>query len=71
MANIKAKDITKLDTWNAKELRKLRMVIKNRLSAFEGSSGPKSLPETHPLFEMEVSECKDLLENVLKAEKNN
>lgn len=70
MADIKKKDIKALDTWNEKELRKLRIVIKNRLSAFESSSTPKELPEQNPLKSMEPEDLKELLENVLKAERN-
>jgi hypothetical protein len=69
MANIKLKPIDQLDSWNAKELRKLRMTIKNRLSAFENSNDPKELPDTHPLHGMEPGELKELLLNVQRAEK--
>ena len=67
MANIKAKDINKLQEWNQKELRKLRMTINNRISALAGKA--KELPTTHPLYEMEIGECKELLARVMKAEK--
>jgi hypothetical protein len=70
MADIKLKKISELETWSPKELRKLRMVIKNRLSGFSISDKPKPLSENHPLFEMEAGECKELLEKVLRAEKN-
>lgn len=69
MANIKLKDITKLETWDAKELRKLRMTIRNRISAFELTDSPKKLPENHPLFGLEIGECNELLEKVQRAEK--
>lgn len=69
MADIKAKDIKLLDTWTAKELRKLRMVAKNRISSLEKSSSPKVLPSSHPLFNMEVDDIKSLLDKVVKAEK--
>jgi hypothetical protein len=71
MANIKLKSINELHTWNTKELRKLRMTIKNRMSSLESSSEPKELSQTHPLFDMGESECKELLDRVLKEEKNN
>lgn len=70
MANIKTKDVAKLETWDQKELRKLRMTIKNRISAFDTSSNPKELSTGHPLFELEQAECKTLLAKVMRAEKN-
>lgn len=70
MADIKLKDISKLETWNAKELRKLKMTINNRISVLENSSKPKDLPASHPLSEMGVDMCKDLLSRINKAEKN-
>lgn len=70
MADIKLKDIAKLDTWNTKELRKLRITIKNRISAFSVSLKVKDLPANHPLFEMPATQCKVVLENVIQAEAN-
>lgn len=70
MADIKLKDISKLETWTTKELRKLRMTIRNRISTLEASAKPKELPQTHPLHQMEAGECKNLLTSVMKAEKN-
>lgn len=70
MANIRAKNIAELETWNTKELRKLRMTLRNRLTSFEKSAEPKELPETHPLFKMDANACKLLLAKVIKAEKN-
>ena len=69
MANIRLKSILELNTWNAKELRKLRITIKNRLSAFELTENPKILPSDHPLFEKEAGECRELLQKVIQAEK--
>ena len=69
MANIKLKDINQLDTWNEKELRKLRINLKNRMSVNEFNDKAKDLPESHPLHGMGFSECKSLLEAVLKAER--
>lgn len=70
MADIKLKDKNKLETWNAKELRKLKITLNNRISTLENSSKPKELTAKHPLFEMGAEECKNLLKEVLKAEKN-
>lgn len=69
MANIRAKSINELETWTPKELRKLRMTIRNRLTSFENSANPKELPASHPLYEMNAHQCQELLEKVLKAEK--
>ena len=70
MADLKTKDISKLETWNAKELRKLRMTINNRINEFENSSKQKELSKSNPLLDMNVDELKELLGNVLKAERD-
>jgi hypothetical protein len=71
MANIRAKDITDLTTWDIKELRKLKITIKNRMSSLESfRKDVKELPDTHPLQGMELGDCKNLLESVLKAERD-
>lgn len=70
MANIRNKSIKELDTWNMKELRKLKITIKNRMESLKASAKPKPLPESHPLFDFEVEECQALLSQVLRAEKN-
>ncbi|MBL7665234.1 MAG: hypothetical protein JNM93_08875 [Bacteriovoracaceae bacterium] len=69
MADLKAKDVNKLETWNEKELRKLRMTIKNRISSFQGSGKLKELKDNHPLYDLNVDDCNALLEKVMKAEK--
>ena len=69
MANIKLKPIDQLELWDRKELRKLRMTIRNRIESLNSRSKPKALSESHPLFEMEVSECTNLLDKVIRAEK--
>lgn len=68
MANIKDKDINALDTWNIKELRKLKIMSKNRISALE-LAPKKEVAKSHPLFGMGVEECKDLITQIQKAEK--
>ena len=70
MADLKLKKISELETWNAKELRKLRISINNRISGLDASSKPKELPKSHPLFALDQNQCKEILENVLKAERN-
>lgn len=70
MANIKLKDINQLNTWNVKELRKLRINLKNRMAVNEFNPNAKELPKSHPLFGMQFSECKDLLNKVKKAEQD-
>lgn len=68
MADIKLKNIRDLTAWNDKELRKLKITINNRISALE-SPTPKDLKPNHPLLGMEITECKDLLSEVFRAEK--
>lgn len=70
MANIRNKSIKELENWNMKELRKLRITIKNRMESLKASSKPKALPESHPLKDMEVEECQALLQKVMRAEKD-
>ena len=70
MANIKLKSTDEIETWNIKELRKLRITIKNRIESLKASSKPKELPDTHPLKNLEVDSCERLLAKVLRAEKN-
>ncbi|TDJ08233.1 MAG: hypothetical protein E2O68_02330 [Deltaproteobacteria bacterium] len=69
MADLKIKDITKLETWNIKELRKLRMTINNRINEFENSSKQKELAKSNPLQNKNLDELKEILEKVLKAER--
>ena len=69
MANIKLKPISELETWNAKELRKLKITIKNRMESLKNDSKPKELSDTHPLNGLEVEGCQKLLSKILKAEK--
>lgn len=70
MANIKLKSIQKLETWNAKELRKLKITLQNRMESLKNSDKPKPLPKNNPLHDLEFDGCNDLLEKVKKAEKN-
>ena len=69
MANLKLKDTIHLENWNEKELRKLKMLVKNRLQSLESSSRPAKLKENHPLFQMDDYACKSLLENISKAQR--
>ena len=69
MANIRSKDINDLSTWDMKELRKLRITIKNRMNSLDSFSKAKELPDNHPLKGMELGECKELLLEVQRAEK--
>jgi hypothetical protein len=69
MANIKDKDLNDLSGWNAKELRKLKINIKNRLQSFSGFSKPKELQKSHPLVELGEFELKELLAEIARAEK--
>lgn len=69
MANIKIKSVNEIESWNVKELRKLKITVKNRIQTLTYSSKPKTLPDSHPLNGMEVDGCKGLLQKVMKAEK--
>ncbi len=68
VANIKLKDIKQLELWNDKELRKLRMVIKNRISYLENPKDKGELPTNHPLFNKQLGECKEILQKVISVE---
>ena len=68
MANLKTKSIENLKEWNTKELRKLRMTVRNRILALEKST-VKELSATHPLVGMEMGACKALLDKILRTEK--
>ncbi len=70
MANIRSKSIDKLEEWNQKELRKLRITINNRISSLEAGPKAKELPESHPLKNFDIEACKDLLSKVQKQEKS-
>jgi hypothetical protein len=68
MAKINDKDITDLSTWTMKELRKLKINSKNRISALQVN--PKSsLGKNHILFDMEAGELEELVLKVHRAEK--
>ena len=69
MANIKAKSLNELKTWNVKELRKLRMTLKNRIESFKASAKPKDLASSHLLYDYSLEQCQELLEKVLNTEK--
>ncbi len=70
MANIKEKDLTYLSTWNMKELRKLKINIKNRLESLNSfRNSNKELQKNNILFGKESGELKTLLTNIDKAEK--
>lgn len=68
MAKINDKDINDLESWDAKELRKLRINAKNRIEALK--LRPKStLGNNHLLRDMEIGELEDLLLKIKRAEK--
>lgn len=70
MAKIKGKDLNNLSDWNDKELRKLKINLNNRLQTFQSSPKAKELPKSNPLFGFGEEECKQLLEDVKKAERD-
>lgn len=62
-----------LETWSPKRLRTLRNNLNNRISAFKAGGKSPELQKSHKLFEMEQSECEDLLikvQRLLKDLKN-
>lgn len=69
MANIKEKDLSNLSTWNMKELRKLKISIKNRLESLNSYRSNKELQQSNILYGKESGELQGLLENIKKAEK--
>lgn len=69
MANIRNKPIDDLGSWNMKELRKLRITVKNRIASLEASSKPRPMPEGHPLQGLDQKDCEELLLKIKRAEK--
>lgn len=69
MANLKTKSIKELESWDQKELRKLKITTNNRISSLQASPKPKALPENHPLFQMDIDQCKSILDKIFAAEK--
>ncbi len=68
MAKINDKDLNDLSTWTMKELRKLKINAKNRISSL--SVNPKSeLSNSHILRGMEPGELNDLIVKIHRAEK--
>ena len=63
------KDYSDLENLTAKELRKLRMNLNNRLEAYKNSDSPKELSKSHMLCGLERGQCEELLSRVKKAEK--
>lgn len=59
------KDYTDIDSWTPKRLRTLRNNLNNRVSAL-ATGNEKSLGANHPLFGLEVGDCKELLEKIHK-----
>ena len=69
MANIKTKSLKELEAWNIKELRKLRITVKNRIESLKTGLKPKELSASHVLRGLEIGECQSLLEKIKRAEK--
>lgn len=70
MAVIKGKNLNDLSDWNDKELRKLKINVNNRIKSFEASEKAKELPKNNPLYGIGLERCRELLEDIRKAEKN-
>lgn len=69
MATIKDKNLNDLSDWNLKELRKLKINIKNRIETLKVNE-KKELQKSNPLFGMGIDECEALLLEIKRAEKN-
>jgi hypothetical protein len=70
MAKIGNKDIKKLSTWDLKELRKLKINVKNRLSSLNSKvRSVKDLPAKNILAGKEIGELNELLLSIGRAEK--
>ncbi len=70
MAKINNKDFNDLTSWNAKELRKLKININNRMQSFGEFNKEKSIQKSNPLSNLNEFELKDLLLKIAQAEKN-
>jgi hypothetical protein len=70
MAKIGNKDIKDLSTWDLKELRKLKINVKNRLSSINSRvKSTKELPAKNMLAGKEAGELDELLLSIGRAEK--
>lgn len=68
LAKINDKNINDLSTWTMKELRKLKINSKNRMTSLEAN--PKSaLSKSHILFDLEAGELKELILEIHRAQK--
>lgn len=61
------KDLNTIHEWSPKRLRTLRNNLNNRLASFKNAGGGskiKPLQESHVLYGLEESQCKEILKNV-------
>lgn len=63
------RDYSKLEEFTAKELRKVKMNLNNRLESFKKSDDPKELSKSHMLHGMSQNDCEKLLTRITKLEK--
>ena len=70
MAVIKGKDLKDLSSWNDKELRKLKINLNNRIQTLGIKPKAKELSESNPLHGFGIDQCRTLLTNVMKAERD-
>ncbi|MBF0299570.1 MAG: hypothetical protein HQK51_12670 [Oligoflexia bacterium] len=59
-----------LPTRTAKELRKLRMNLNNRIESFKKDDNAKELAKSHMLHGLNHKECVELLLKIKQVEKN-
>ena len=69
MANIKDKDLTDLSTWIMKELRKLKINVKNRIESIRSFRSSKELQKSNILFGKETGELETLVTKIARAQK--
>lgn len=63
------KDYSDMQDWSPKRLRTLRNNLNNRISSMKTGT-EKKLGENHPLFGLELGDCNELLERVLRLIKD-
>ncbi len=69
MAKINKKNIKDLDAWDQKELRKLKIMAKNRLSSLTSHRSSTEVSEKHLLSGYDIQLLNELIINIQRAEK--
>lgn len=69
MAKINKKNIKDLNAWDQKELRKLKIMAKNRLSSLTSHRSNSEVSEKHLLNGYDIQLLNNLLLDIQRAEK--